>query len=86
MKVTSRAAAVAARVGLRRHHATSRPTGPTGRAAIGRPVEKPPQVIGEGLGVGVSAARVFLQAFQGDRLEVARHVGPLPSRAAPLRS
>ena len=67
------------RLGLRR------PTARAGRAADrprrDRPaVEEPPQVVGQRRGVGVSPARLLLQAFQADRLQVARDVGPHAAR------
>ena len=43
-------------------------------------VEEAVEVVGQRVGVGVAAVRLFLQALQADRFQVARHLGPEPRR------
>ena len=72
----------AARAGFRRHQRQARFAAPTGRAWIGSPAPKPPQVVGQRLGAGVALGRLLLQALQADRLQVARQAraGAAPAR------
>ena len=79
----------AATAGRRRAHFQVRSIRPTGRASIGSPGEEAAQVLGQGLGTGVTPGRVLLQTLQADGLQVARQrrvgaerAGPAP-RTAP---
>ena len=56
---------------LRAHHRQARRIEPIGRAAIGSPASQRSRSVGHRLGRGITPARVFLEAFQTDRLEVA---------------
>ena len=67
-------AASAATAGFRLHQSHARSAGPTRRAAIGRESSQDAQVVGQGMRRGVPPPRVLRQAFQADRLEIARDV------------
>ena len=73
-----------ASAGLRRHHRQSRSARPTGRAWIGSPLQKPPQVVGQLPRRGVAPARLLGHRLQADRLQVAGDVVVEAPRAARL--
>ena len=73
-------AAVAATSGLRRHHIAAR-TGALDRPGQDRLAPQPSgEVLGEGQGAGIPAARLLLQALAADDVQVARHPGIQPRR------
>ena len=75
MIVAAKPADTNADLGLRRLHRDNRPMNPTGRAAIGRPSRKW-QRSSARLWALISLVRLFFQAFQADRLQISRDVGP----------
>ena len=78
--IATTTAAAAASIRLRPAHRQSRPATPTGRATIGRFSRKRRRSSASARASAYRCDGVLLQAFQADRLQVARHVRAQPRR------